>query len=985
MGPPKVQGSIRIRCINIGTSKWKEGHFEILEKDGKATLLVVYKAGGVPKSFKLHQNIKSVLFRPNGNNLSRLMVTLKDASHLTIDKVSLVAGKHMETYLRSVSDEAMPTAKVSLGSGSFGCVLGSRSTQKEENVQVSAVKNQTPTRRASLENKEETPVRKSLGATMKTSPGNGTLGSKATGSTNASPPLRAGLLETRNEKRKRMQSLMQELNEDYPKENDSSTSNKSVADPAWKFLNRSREKQLVLRETEENKVTVSGVFPMQSSSFYSSRPSSKEYSFGNSSTERSNVPTQSPSVKRTLGFTTQPASVKKMRPSQDYTGWNKSRFQLSSQTHQLQGFSNLGNTCYMNAILQSLFSLQSFVNDLLKQRIPWKKIPVNTLIRRFALLLLKKDICSSELKKDLLKKVKGAISATAERFSGYMQNDAHEFLNQCLDQLKEDLEKLNKTWKYEPSSGDETAAGRTSEDCSASRVFSCPVICNFEFEVQHSISCKMCGEMVTKRERFNDLSIDLPRRRKLPTPRSIQDSLDLFFRTEEIDYSCEKCNGKSASVMHKFNRLPRILILHLKRYSFNVVLSQNNKVGQQVIIPRYLTLSSHCTESTQSPLTLNLSSYNAISRPLKSSQMVNSCSMSTSTPARKYSFKSTGSKLSCQDSDSEDEQQRRSVTGSQRQFDMPNKERQQEDLEKASRRISPENEKPADPTETAFDGMSEEELLATVLEMSKRETSLSMGHDEEYKPTSSPDTGFGEDEVPEMADNFDRMVTEKTKAASEPGPAASFEISKNCDTAKDFDENKENKTPEGSQADVDWLQQYDLDREEQEIRQAMAQSIHDQEIQAQKEVDDLKRAKELSLQEFNFSFLDSVCSDEDSGNEDIFDMEYTDAEVEELRKNAENGALPHSYRLISVVSHIGNSSSSGHYISDVFDLRKLDWFTYDDLMVSKIQEVEVQSERDRTGYIFFYMHRDILDELLEAEKNSQPLGVELARPIRPPL
>lgn len=42
--------------------------------------------------------------------------------------------------------------------------------------------------------------------------------------------------------------------------------------------------------------------------------------------------------------------------------------------------------------------------------------------RRFAHLLAKKDVCSPEVKKELLKKVKSAISATAERFSGYMQN-----------------------------------------------------------------------------------------------------------------------------------------------------------------------------------------------------------------------------------------------------------------------------------------------------------------------------------------------------------------------------------------------------------------------------------------------------------------------------------------------------------------------------------------------------------------------------------
>lgn len=49
-------------------------------------------------------------------------------------------------------------------------------------------------------------------------------------------------------------------------------------------------------------------------------------------------------------------------------------------------FSNLGNTCYMNAILQSLFSLPSFSNDMLRQSIPWKKVPINALLRYYARL-----------------------------------------------------------------------------------------------------------------------------------------------------------------------------------------------------------------------------------------------------------------------------------------------------------------------------------------------------------------------------------------------------------------------------------------------------------------------------------------------------------------------------------------------------------------------------------------------------------------------
>ncbi|KAJ7405242.1 Ubiquitin carboxyl-terminal hydrolase 37 [Willisornis vidua] len=908
----KVHGPVRMRSMQTGITKWKEGSFEIVEKDNKVSLVVHYNVGGIPKTFQLSHNIKTVTLRPNGRKLCCLMLTLKDTSFLTIDKVPFKDANEMRMYLDAVHQDRVHTAgKPAQGSGSFGGVLGSRTTQKEANRQFSHIENQTPPKRVTVESKEENTFRKVLGTpargSVKNSAGAGTPSNRANISASpvSSVPHRTGLSENR-EKRKRTQPPGSEISEDYPKENDSSTNNKALSDPAWKYLNSSREKQLNLKQAEENRT--SGILPLQSSSFYGSRSSSKEYSTGSSTLDR---------------------------------------------------FSNLGNTCYMNAILQSLFSIQSFANDLLKQGIPWKKIPLNALIRRFAHLLAKKDVCSPEVKKELLKKVKSAISATAERFSGYMQNDAHEFLSQCLDQLKEDMEKLNKTWKSEPVPNEDNSPGRASDDLSATKVYTCPVISNLEFEVQHSIICKMCGETVTKREQFNDLSIDLPRRKKLLPSRSIQDSLDLFFRAEEIEYSCEKCNGKSAVVTHKFNRLPRVLILHLKRYSFNVALSLNHKVGQQVVIPRYLTLLSHCTESTRLPLTLGWSVHSAI----------------------KYTFKSKSSATLCVDSDSDDEPLKRSVAHSQRLCNIQSRDQQQlqEEPEKGSKRSKMEGDKP-ELGNAGFDGMSEDELLAAVLEISKREASQSLSHDED-KLTSSPDTGFGDDEIQDLPENLESMEMEKPRTVLDSGPSNFTEIT------KDFDENKENKTPEGSQGEVDWLQQYDMEREreEQELQQALAQSLQEQEAREQKEDDDLKRATELSLQEFNSSLLDSVGSDEDSGNEDVLDMEYSEAEAEELKRNAETGELPHSYRLISIVSHIGSTSSSGHYISDVYDIKKQSWFTYNDLEVSRTLETTVQCDRDRSGYIFFYMHKDIFDELLETEKNAQPLSMEVGRSIRQPL
>lgn len=404
MSPLKIYGPIRIRSMQTGITKWKEGSFEIVEKDNRVSLLVHYNTGGIPRVFQLSHNIKNVVLRPSGIKQSRLMLTLQDNSFLSIDKVPSKDAEEMRLFLDAVHQNRLHAAmKASQGSGSFGTILGSRTSQKETNRQLSYSDNQASSKRGSLETKDEIPFRKVLGSPgrgpIKTVTGGGMAVTRTIPSlTLTSTPLRSGLLENRTEKRKRMLSGS-ELTEDYPKENDSSSNNKAMTDPSRKYLTSCREKQLSLKQAEENRT--SGLLPLQSSSFYGSRAGSKDYSSGVTNLDRCNVSSQTPSAKRSLGFLPQPTplSVKKLRCNQDYAGWNRPRVPLSSHQQQLQGFSNLGNTCYMNAILQSLFSLQSFANDLLKQSIPWKKIPFNALIRRFANLLIKKDICNSETKK----------------------------------------------------------------------------------------------------------------------------------------------------------------------------------------------------------------------------------------------------------------------------------------------------------------------------------------------------------------------------------------------------------------------------------------------------------------------------------------------------------------------------------------------------------------------------------------------------------
>lgn len=84
------------------------------------------------------------------------------------------------------------------------------------------------------------------------------------------------------------------------------------------------------------------------------------------------------------------------------------------------------------------------------------------------------------------------VHMTQVPINAVFAQDAHEFLSQCLDQLKEDVEKINKSWKNEPSAWDEPQSARLAEEVDTSRIYTCPVTVNMEFEVQHTITCKRC-------------------------------------------------------------------------------------------------------------------------------------------------------------------------------------------------------------------------------------------------------------------------------------------------------------------------------------------------------------------------------------------------------------------------------------------------------------------------------------------------------------
>ncbi len=57
-----------------------------------------------------------------------------------------------------------------------------------------------------------------------------------------------------------------------------------------------------------------------------------------------------------------------------------------------------------------------------------------------------------------------------------------------------------------------------------------------------------------------------------------------------------------------------------------------------------------------------------------------------------------------------------------------------------------------------------------------------------------------------------------------------------------------------------------------------------------------------------------------------------------LQKAQVSNAPPKKYRLLGIVSHMGDSSDTGHYISDVFDCKGKEWKSYNDSAVKKVRE-----------------------------------------------
>ena len=69
-------------------------------------------------------------------------------------------------------------------------------------------------------------------------------------------------------------------------------------------------------------------------------------------------------------------------------------------------------------------------------------------------------------------------------------------------------------------------------------------------------------------------------------------------------YTCEHCSNTAATIYKTIHRLPRILVLHLKRFAIDVS-QQTRKLGDSVEIGSQLEMTRFCSPKAIAPASVN--------------------------------------------------------------------------------------------------------------------------------------------------------------------------------------------------------------------------------------------------------------------------------------------------------------------------------------------------------------------------------------------
>ncbi|AOW07224.1 uncharacterized protein YALI1_F20669g [Yarrowia lipolytica] len=246
------------------------------------------------------------------------------------------------------------------------------------------------------------------------------------------------------------------------------------------------------------------------------------------------------------------------------------------------GLKNLGNTCYINCIIQCLATSQLtkiIVNQAYKHRVNMKsKLGYKgALIAKYADLV--QALVANAYPYLVPTSFKGIIAHVNSQFSGMEQHDCQEFLTFILDGLHEELNSVG-DGQYKPRELTESEEKRR-EEMSVRIVSSLEwerylksassfIVDEFQGQYQSKLQCTVCKMTSTTYTAFSSLTLPIPKYAGATLP-TLYDCFNQFTQPELLEgenmWQCPTCKKPRPTIKSmKISRLPETLIIHLKRF-----------------------------------------------------------------------------------------------------------------------------------------------------------------------------------------------------------------------------------------------------------------------------------------------------------------------------------------------------------------------------------------------------------------------------------